>query len=109
VPAAPRQAHFNRCDGAPRAVTQAAFALSIVALSRYLIWDAPARFGNAAKLELSQMDGGLLGGIPLNGPTLIRLAVVLVAAIAVRQLILRFGSKAIESRRDKSRNGKPRR
>ena len=55
------------------------------------------------------MDGGMLGGIPLNGPTLIRLAVVLVLAIAVRQLILRFGTKAIDSRRDKSRNGKPRR
>ena len=49
------------------------------------------------------MDGGLLGGIPLNGPTLIRLAMVLVLAIAVRHLILRFGTKAIESRRAKSR------
>jgi hypothetical protein len=55
------------------------------------------------------MDGGLLGGIPLNGPTLIRLAVVLVLAIAVRQLILRFGTKAIDRHRDKGRNGKPRR
>lgn len=53
------------------------------------------------------MDRGLLGGIPLNWPTLIRLAAVLVLAIAVRQLILRFGTKAIENRRDKSRNGKP--
>ena len=55
------------------------------------------------------MDGGLLGGISLDGPTLIRLAVVLVLAIVVRHLILRFGTKAIESRRAKSRNGKPRR
>lgn len=55
------------------------------------------------------MDGGLFGGIPLNGPTLIRLAVVLVLAIGVRHLILRFGTKAIHSRRNKSRNGKPRR
>ncbi|MGA8060076.1 MAG: hypothetical protein WB999_17655 [Candidatus Binataceae bacterium] len=55
------------------------------------------------------MDGGLFGGVSLTWPTLIRLAVVLVLAIAVRQLILRFGTKAIDSRRDKSRNGKPRR
>ena len=55
------------------------------------------------------MDGGLFGGIALNGPTLIRLAVVLVLAIGVRHLILRFGTKAIDSRRNKSRNGKPRR
>lgn len=55
------------------------------------------------------MNGGLFSGIPINGPTLIRLALVLVLAIAVRQLILRFGTKAIESRRDKSRNSKLRR
>jgi hypothetical protein len=63
----------------------------------------------ATILELSQMNGGLFSGIAINGPTLIRLALVLVLAIAVRQLILRFGTKAIESRRDKSRNSKPRR
>ncbi|HVB80246.1 MAG TPA: hypothetical protein VNE82_09935 [Candidatus Binataceae bacterium] len=54
------------------------------------------------------MNGAELGGIPLNGPTLIRLVIVLVLAIAVRHLVLRFGTKAIDSRRDKSRNGKPR-
>jgi hypothetical protein len=54
------------------------------------------------------MDGAQLGGIPLNWPTLIRLGVVLVLAIAVRQLIMRFGTKAINSRREKNRNGKPR-
>lgn len=54
------------------------------------------------------MNGGLLDGIPLNGPTLIRLAVVVVLAIVVRQLIMRLGTKAIDSRRDKDRNGKPR-
>ena len=53
------------------------------------------------------MDGGQFGGIPLNGPTLIRLVVVLVLAIVVRQLVLRFGTKAIDSRRDKNRGGKP--
>ena len=53
------------------------------------------------------MDGGLFGGIPLNGPTLIRLVVVVALAIVVRQLVLRFGTKAIDRRRDKSRNGKP--
>jgi hypothetical protein len=58
--------------------------------------------------ELSQMDGAQLGGIPLNGPTLIRLVVVLVLAIGVRQLIMWFGTKAIDSRRGKNRNGKPR-
>jgi hypothetical protein len=49
------------------------------------------------------MDGGLLGGIPLDGSTLIRLVVVVALAIAVRHLVLRFGTKAI----DKRRNGKP--
>ncbi|MGA8569309.1 MAG: hypothetical protein WB580_16075 [Candidatus Binataceae bacterium] len=66
-------------------------------------------FGRGKNRELSQMDGGLFGGVSLTWPTLIRLAMVLVLAIAVRQLILRFGTKAIDSRRDKSRNGKPRR
>ena len=55
------------------------------------------------------MDGAQIGSIPLNGPTLIRLVVVLVLAIVVRQLVLRFGAKAIGKRRDKNRNGKPRR
>lgn len=59
--------------------------------------------------ELSLMDGGLLGGIPLDGATLIRLGAVLVLAIAVRQLVLRFGNKAIDRRRDKGRSDKPRR
>lgn len=54
------------------------------------------------------MGGAQLGGIPLNGPTLIRLVVVLVLAIGVRQLIMWFGTKAIDKRRHKSRNGKPR-
>jgi hypothetical protein len=53
------------------------------------------------------MDGGQFGGIALNGSTLIRLVLVLVLAVVVRQLILRFGNKAINSRRDKNRNGKP--
>jgi hypothetical protein len=54
------------------------------------------------------MDGSQFGGIPLNAPTLIRLGVVLVLAIAVRQLVMRFGTKAIDKRRDKDRAGKPR-
>jgi hypothetical protein len=54
------------------------------------------------------MEGAQLGGIALNGPTLIRLVVVLVLAIGVRQLVMYFGGKAIGNRRDKSRNGKPR-
>jgi NhaP-type Na+/H+ or K+/H+ antiporter len=54
------------------------------------------------------MDGAQLGGIPLNESTVIRLVVVLVLAIAVRQLIMWFGTKAINNRRRKSRNGKPR-
>ncbi|MGH7913055.1 MAG: hypothetical protein ACREPW_00195 [Candidatus Binataceae bacterium] len=53
------------------------------------------------------MDGAKIGGIPLNWPTLIRLVIVVVLAIAVRQLILRYGTKAINNRRDKNRNGKP--
>lgn len=54
-----------------------------------------------------QMDGGLLGGIPLNWSTTIRLVVVVVLAIVVRQAIVRFSTKAMENRRDKS--GKPQR
>jgi hypothetical protein len=54
------------------------------------------------------MNGGEIGGIPLNASTLIRLAIVVVLAIAVRQLVMRLGTKAIDSRRDKNRNGKPR-
>ncbi len=53
------------------------------------------------------MDGGQLGGIPLNWSTTIRLVVVVVLAIVVRQAIMRFSTKAVENRRDKS--GKPRR
>jgi hypothetical protein len=53
------------------------------------------------------MDGGLFGSVPLDWSTLIRLVVVVVAAIAVRQLVLRFGTKAIDKSRNKSRNGKP--
>ena len=55
------------------------------------------------------MNGGRVGEVSLSGATLIRLALVLVLAIGVRQLILRFGTKAIESRRNKNPNGKPRR
>jgi hypothetical protein len=54
------------------------------------------------------MDGSQFGGIPLNASTLIRLGVVVVLAIAVRHLILRFGTKAIEKRRAKARDRKPR-
>jgi hypothetical protein len=57
------------------------------------------------KLELLQMDGGLFSGTALTGPTIIRLVVVVVLAIVVRHLVLRFGTKAIDKRRDKSRNG----
>lgn len=53
------------------------------------------------------MDGSQFGGIPLNASTLIRLGLVLVLAIAVRHLVLRFGTKAIDKRRAKDRNGKP--
>jgi hypothetical protein len=53
------------------------------------------------------MDGGLLGGIPLDAPTLIRLVVVVALAILVRHLVLRFGTKAIDKRSHRSRNGKP--
>jgi hypothetical protein len=54
------------------------------------------------------MDGSQFGGISLNAPTLIRLGVVLVLAIVVRHLVLRFGTKAIDKHRDKNRAGKPR-
>ncbi len=54
------------------------------------------------------MDGTQqFGGITFNVPTVIRIVAVVVLAILVRQLILRLGNKAIDSRRDKSRNGKP--
>lgn len=55
------------------------------------------------------MDGSQLGGIALNWQTLIRLAVVVVLAIVVRQLILRLGSKAIGDKGRGNHNGKPRR
>ena len=56
------------------------------------------------------MEGAQIGGMALSGSTLIRLVVVLVLAIVVRQVIMYFGTKAIGSRRDKNRNGngKPR-
>jgi hypothetical protein len=54
------------------------------------------------------MNGSQIGGIALNAPTLIRLVVVLVLAIVVRQVIMYFGTKAINSRRGQNRNGKPR-
>lgn len=54
------------------------------------------------------MDGTQLGG--LDWSTLIRLVVVVALAIVVRQAVMRFGTKAIDKRRDKSRNsGRPRR
>jgi hypothetical protein len=97
-----------RRGGAPRGCTSGigAFDTRTFAL---LDLRCAGSFGTRQNWELLQMNGGLLGGISLNGPTLIRLALVLVLAIAVRQLILRLGTKAIDSRRDKSRNGKPRR
>jgi hypothetical protein len=51
------------------------------------------------------MDGAQIGGIPLNTPTLIRLVVVVILAIVVRQLVMRLGTKAMNRRRDKNRNG----
>ena len=51
------------------------------------------------------MSGGLFGGGALDWPTIIRLAVVVAAALAVRHLVLRFGTKAIDRRRDKNRSG----
>jgi len=57
------------------------------------------------KLELLQIDGGLFSGTALTGPTMIRLVVVVVLAIVVRHLVLRFGTKVIDKRRDKGRNG----
>jgi len=55
------------------------------------------------------MNGGVFGGGPLDWSTIIRLAVVIAGALAVRQLVLRFGSKIIDSRRGKNRSagGKP--
>jgi len=51
------------------------------------------------------MDGGVFSGTALTGPTIIRLVVVVVLAIVVRHLVLRFGTKAIDKRRDKTLNG----
>src|SRR5512146_3275967 len=82
-------------------------ALSSLALSRYLILTRRL-IRIRRSWELSQMDGGQIGGIPLDAPTLIRLVVVLVLAIVVRHLVLRYGTKAINKRRDKDRAGKPR-
>jgi len=59
----------------------------------------------AAELELAQMNRGVFGGGPLDWSTIIRLVVVISGALAVRQLVLRFGSKVIDSRRDKNRSG----
>jgi hypothetical protein len=42
----------------------------------------------------------------LNESTLIRLILVIVLAIAVRQLVLRLGSKALEKRQEKDRKQK---
>jgi len=57
------------------------------------------------KMELLQMDGGLFSASALTAPTIIRLVVVVVLAIVVRHLVLRFGTKAIDKRRDKTLNG----
>jgi hypothetical protein len=51
------------------------------------------------------MNGGVFGGGALDWPTIIRLVVVIAGALVVRQLVLRFGSKVIDSRRDKKRSG----
>lgn len=51
------------------------------------------------------MNGGVFGGGPLDWSTIIRLIVVIAGALAVRQLILRFGSRVIDGRRGKNRNG----
>jgi hypothetical protein len=51
------------------------------------------------------MSGGLFGSGAVDWPTIVRLAVVVAAAIAVRHLVLRFGTKAIDRRRDKDRRG----
>jgi len=51
------------------------------------------------------MDGGLFSASALTAPTIIRLVVVVVLAIVVRHLVLRFGTKAIDKRRDKTLNG----
>ena len=54
------------------------------------------------------MDGAELGGIPLNWQTLVRLALVVVLAIVVRQVVLRLGKKAMRDKRGETGNGKPR-
>jgi hypothetical protein len=56
------------------------------------------------------MDATQIGGIPLNTSTMIRLVVVVILAIVVRHLVMRLGTKAMNSRRDKNHNGgnKPR-
>ena len=55
------------------------------------------------------MDGAQIGGIPLNWQTMVRLALVVVLAIVVRQVVLRLGAKAIGDKRGGNHNGKPRR
>jgi len=56
--------------------------------------------------ELLHVDR-TLGGIPLNWSTTIRLVVVVVLAIVVRQAIMRSDTETMENRREQ--NGKPRR
>lgn len=55
------------------------------------------------------MDGAQLGGIPLNWQTLVRLALVVVLAIAVRQIVLRLGKNAIGDKHGGDHKGTPRR
>lgn len=52
------------------------------------------------------MSWAQIGGMPFDTATIIRLVAIIVAAIVVRQLVLRFGSRAINSRRDKDQNRK---
>ncbi|HLK85675.1 MAG TPA: hypothetical protein VKT27_04145 [Candidatus Binataceae bacterium] len=52
------------------------------------------------------MSGMQIGGVPLDTATIIRLIAIIVAALVVRQLVLRFGSRAIDNRRDKDRKPK---
>ena len=59
----------------------------------------------AAELELAQMNGGIFGGGPLDWSTIIRFAVVIAGALAVRQLVLRLGSRMIDNRGGKNRSG----
>ncbi len=47
-----------------------------------------------------------IGGVPLDTATIIRLIAIVVAALVVRQLVLRFGRRAINDRREKDRNPK---